>query len=356
MLNVAQDSLFLKSELYTELDDKEIYKISLQNGNMKVEITNLGCCISAIYTPDKKGEQKNIVAGFEELKDYKNNRDYFGCVLGRYANRIAGGRFSLEEKEISLSVNDGENHLHGGVAGFNKKIWDVNSLIRDQDWVGVVFEYVSRDGEEGYPGNLSVKVKYFLSHTNRLSIEYHAETDKSTPVNLSNHSYFNLTGFETPLVDNHILQINAISYTENNEHSIPTGEVVPVAGTPLNFFAPKRIGTHIDSFPVDKGFNHNFILEHHQRGAVVLAVQLKDPETGRTLKVYTDQPAIQLYTANFWDGTILGSQGQYYQPHGAVALETQAFPDSPNQPSFPNTILNPGEHYFSTTIYEFGVE
>ena len=356
MLNVDQDTLSLNSKLYGMLKGKEVFKFTLQNENISVDITNLGCCITAIYTPGIDGVKKNIVAGFEDLKDYENNRDYFGCVLGRYANRIAGGRFFLNGKEIVLSVNDGANHLHGGVDGFNKKIWDINSFIRDKDRVGVVFEYLSSDGEEGYPGNLHVKVKYILNNKNQLCIEYHAETDRATPVSLSNHSYFNLTGVETPVITDHILHINAVSYTEKNDQNLPTGNIVPVSNTPLDFLTPKKIGEHIARFPLDKGFDHNYILKHNFQGEVVLAAQLKEPATGRTLNVYTDQQAIQLYTANFWDGTIYGQQGQYYQKHGAVALETQAFPDSPNQPLFPNTILNPGEHYFSTTIYEFGVD
>ncbi|MEO6288976.1 MAG: galactose mutarotase, partial [Ginsengibacter sp.] len=189
-----------------------------------------------------------------------------------------------------------------------------------------------------------------------LSIEYNPQTDKSTPVILSNHSYFNQAGFDTPEINDHILQINATYYTENNEYSLPTGIIRKTAGTPLDFVEPKKIGNDINSFPVDKGYNHNFILESRESRAMIVAAHLSDPGSGRTLNVYTDQPAIQLYTPNSWDGSVLGSQGKYYQMHGAVALETQAYPDSPNQPSFPNTSLDPGKHYFSTTIYEFGVQ
>jgi aldose 1-epimerase len=356
MLNVGQDFLSLKSRLYGILQGKNVYKFTLQNECMSVDITNLGCSIAAIYTPGRNGIQKNIVAGFEDLKAYENNRDYFGCVLGRYANRIAGGCFFLEGKEINLSVNDSINHLHGGVEGFNKKIWDVGSVIQKEEQVYVELEYLSRDGEEGYPGNLHVKVKYILNNKNQLCIEYRAYTDKATPVSLSNHSYFNLSGFENPLITGHALQINAISYTEKNKFNVPTGNILPVSDSPLDFRKTKTIGDHINCYQTDKGFDHNFILKDHDPGEIVLAAQLKDPESGRTLKVYTDRPGIQLYTANFWDGTILGQQGQLYQKHGGVALETQAFPNSPNHPSFPNTILNPGQHYFSTTIYEFGIE
>lgn len=356
MVNVSQDTLSLNSELYGILHDKEVYKFTLQNAGIKVVITNLGCSIMAIYTQDKNGLQKNIVAGFEDIKDYAGNPDYFGCVLGRYANRIANGKFILNEKVINLSVNDNANHLHGGSEGFNKKIWKVHSTSHNDDSVSVVFEYVSRNGEEGYPGNLKAQVKYILNNKNQLRIEYTATTDMATPVSLSNHSYFNLTGFEVPTIHDHTLQLNAISYTEKNKNNTPTGTIYPLAGTPLDFITAKKIGRDIDNFLIDKGFDHNFILKRNDDEKIVCAAVLKEPVTGRTLNIYTDQPALQLYTANFWNGTTYGKQGQYYQQHGAVALETQAFPDSPNHPSFPNTILQPGERYFSTTMYEFGVD
>jgi len=356
MINISQDTLSINSELHSTVCGKEVYKFTLQNANVKLVITNLGCSIMAIYTPDKNGLQKNIVAGFENVKDYESNPEYFGCVLGRYANRIANGKFTLDEKVVNLSVNDNTNHLHGGVEGFSKKIWNVHSTNNNDDNVSVVFEYFSRNGEEGYPGNLDVKIKYTLNTKDQLCIEYAATTDMATPVNLSNHSYFNLSGFEAPTINNHSLQVNAVSYTEKNRSNIPTGNILSLIGTPLDFTVPKKIGKDIDRFLSDKGYDHNFILKNNNDKKIACAASLKEPTTGRTLTVYTDQPAIQLYTANFWDGTIYGSHDQYYQQHGAVALETQAFPDSPNQSSFPNTILQPGEYYFSTTIYEFGID
>lgn len=356
MLNKGHDILSLKRELYSILQGKELYKFTLQNEALTVEITNLGCCITAIYSPGRDGVKKNIVAGFKEIKDYQVNRDYLGCVLGRYANRIAGGRLVLNGVETRLSLNDGVNHLHGGRDGFNKKIWAVGNFATHDDHVVLVLDYLSRDGEEGYPGNLQAQVKYILNNKNQLCIEYHAETDKATPISLSNHAYFNLSGFTNPLITDHLLQINAMSYTEKNEHNVPNGNIADISNTALDFLHFKEIGQDIHRFPADQGFDHNYILDNHHPGTVILAAQLKDPESGRTLTIHTDRPAIQLYSANFWDGTILGQQGQYYQKHGAVALETQAFPDSPNHPSFPNTILHPGEHYFSTTIYEFGIE
>jgi aldose 1-epimerase len=355
MLNVRESSLSLHKKLYGVLQGKEVYQFTLQNEDVAIYISNLGCCITAIYTPCRYGLKKNIVAGFTEIRDYESNRDYFGCILGRYANRIAGGKFILNGKEIILSVNDGVNHLHGGIDGFNKKIWNIGEANQNDKEAFVEFQYLSSDGEEGYPGNLNVKVKYLLNKKNQLCIEYYAETDKATPINFSNHSYFNLTGFENPQVTGHTLQINATGYTEKNELNVPTGNIVAVSNTPLDFLSPQKIGNYINSFLPDEGFDHNFVLKYHDVNEVVFAAQLKDAATGRTLKVYTDQPGIQVYTANFWDGSILGQQG-YYQKYGAVALETQAFPDSPNHSLFPNTILNPGMHYFSTTLYEFGIE
>ncbi|RYZ22863.1 MAG: galactose mutarotase, partial [Chitinophagaceae bacterium] len=317
---------------------------------------NIGCSIMSIETPDKAGVCKNIVAGFPNIEDYLVNRDYLGCVVGRYANRIAEGKFGLGGKSFQLPVNNTPNHLHGGIAGFHKKIWETIDLIQTGDRVGVVFSYLSKDGEEGYPGNLQVTVGYSFNKKNELCIEYKAEADKPTPVNLTNHSYFNLTGFDAPVIDDHLLQVNAAFFTEKNEQNVPTGSILPVADTRLDFTKPKIIGIGINSFPRDMGYDHNFVLENRPEREVVFAAKLYDPLSGRTLTVSTSQPGIQVYTANYWDGTVKGVQGHFYQKHGAVALETQAFPDSPNQPSFPNTILYPGQVYSSKTIFAFGVE
>jgi aldose 1-epimerase len=346
---------FFSAEFYGILKGKEVYKYTLQNESIKVDITNLGCSIMAIYTKGSDQREKNIVAGFKDIKDYEINPYYFGCVIGRYANRIANGKFTLGGKNIQLSVNDGINHLHGGFEGFNKKVWKLSNTESDGDKVSVEFEYLSCDGEEGYHGNLRVKVKCILNSKNQLCIEYNADTDEATPISLTNHSYFNLSGFESPNIYEHQLYVNAENYTEKNVNNIPTGNIIPVADTPLDFRQPKNIGKDIYQFPRDKGFDHNFVLKKIFAGEIVLAAQLKDPSSGRTVTVYTDQPGIQVYTANFWDGTVEGSHGTYQQ-HGAVALETQAFPDSPNHPAFPDTILRPGQDYFSTTIYEFGIE
>jgi len=342
--------------LYDHLRGKDVYWITLRNGDTVIRITNLGCIITSIHTPDREGVRKNIVAGFEEPGNYEQNPYYFGCVVGRTINRIGGGKFLLNGDMVQLSQNDGVNHLHGGFAGFDKKIWDIAGVIHSKGEVGVVFSYTSRDGEEGYPGNLDVQVKYVLTPENRLLMEYKAVTDKRTPVNLSNHSYFNLTGFDNPLVTDHWLTVHAEKYTEKNEFNLPTGNILPISGTPLDFSTPKRIGDHIGQFPLDGGFDHNYVLEKQLPDELAPAAELYDPSTGRGLRVATDRPGLQVYTANWWDGSLYTPDGQPYAQHGAVALETQAFPDSPNQPSFPGIILEPGDTYRATTVFEFAVK
>jgi aldose 1-epimerase len=355
MLKTTRTALSVSRTRYGAVQGKDIYTLQLENGSVSITVTNLGCAIVAVYAPDRLGNRKNIVAGLDDITQYQHNDYYLGCVIGRYANRIANGRFLLEEKEVLLSVNNAPNHLHGGVAGFNKKVWELVSLIEEESKVGVVFECLSPDGEEGYPGNLRVQVKYTLDQHNRLGIYYSAVTDQCTPVNLTNHSYFNLAGFETPVILDHHLQVNAGCYTEKNERNIPTGTILPVAGTPLDFSTPKKIGKDISLLLSDQGYDHNFVINRIQEGELVPAALLSEPQSGRLLRVFTDQPAIQVYTANFWDGSLLGQQQQPYVKHGAIALETQAFPDSPNHPGFPNTILHPGDTYRSATVYQFEV-
>jgi aldose 1-epimerase len=345
-------ALQLNSKQVGTLHGGPLHLITLQNNHITIHITNLGCAIMAIYTPDRNGAMKNIVAGFSHPQDYANNPCYFGCVVGRYANRIAGGRFMLDGRPVQLSVNNNNNHLHGGFEGFHTRVWTLEALQSEDDHVGVVLAYASRDGEEGYPGNLKAQVKYMLNQQNQLAVSYTAVTDKRTPVNFTNHSYFNLGGFEQ-LITDHILQVNADYYTEKNEHNAPTGRILPLAGTCADFTVATRIGDNINQFPRDKGFDHNYVLQ--QNGSSAPAATLEDPLTGRYLQVFTDRPGMQVYTANYWDGSITGQQGRAYVQHGAVALETQAFPDSPNHAAFPNTILEPGAVYESTTVYAFGV-
>ena len=319
---------------------------TLKNGTTTVRITNIGCSIMSIHTPDRNGVLDNIVAGFADPKRYLDNPWYFGCIAGRYANRIGAGRFSIDGKDIQLTVNNGGNHLHGGFAGFHKKAWNIEHANDSE----VLFTYTSPDGEEGYPGELHAQVRYALDANNKLALTYTATTDKRTPVNLTNHSYFNLSGFRQPTIADHQLMVRAARFTEKNGDNLPTGRILPVSGTPLDLSSPTALGPRIAQLPADKGFDHNFVLDGKGLAAVCY-----EQTTGRILRIYTDQPGIQVYTANWWDGAITGAHEVPYQQHGGVALETQGFPDSPNQPGFPNTILDPGETYQANTVFEFDV-
>ncbi len=356
-MQTITQSLNVSRRYYGLVDGNEVHSFTLKNDFVEIEITNLGCIILSIKTPDKSGVVKNIVAGFKTIEEYKQNTFYFGCVVGRYTNRIANGTFKIDDKTYHLMLNDGVNNLHGGKEGFDKKVWDVQQIISDETEAGVEFSYISKDSEEGFPGTLTVSVSYILNQKNELIIHYKAVTDKATPVSLTNHSYFNLTGFENDSVLNHSLTIYSDEYTEKNQHNQPTGKLMNVDNTVFDFRSEKMIGTDInnDVLKEDKGYDHNFVLKHTHSDTLVHAAHLQEDETGRQLDVFTTAPAIQVYTANFFDGSIKGAQNIIYNKHSAVALETQAFPDSPNHPHFPNTILHPGEEYNSTTIYAFGI-
>lgn len=334
-------------------DDSTIKRIILKNNELTVELTTIGASIVAIHTPDKNGVIKNIVAGFKELSQYNINRDYLGCIVGRYANRIANGRFTLNDQPYQLTINDGVNHLHGGVEGFHLKHWVIENYSANEDACSVIFSCSSLDGEEGYPGNMQISVHYKLSG-NQVVLHYTATTDKSGPVNLTNHSYFNLSGFDQASITDHTLQINANYYTEKSALNTPTGEILPVADTDLDFRTPKAIGKGINGFPADLGYDHNFVLQSKKE--IIKAAVLKDPDSRRVVSVYTNKPGIQLYTANFWDGTTIGTQHTAYGKHGAVVLETQLFPDSVNHPHFPDSILKPDEVYDYTTIFQFDID
>ena len=330
-----------------ETDGKKIYLFTLTNKNgTEVKITNYGGVVTSWKATDKSGNKTKIVLGFDDLKGYLSSPPYFGAVIGRYGNRIAKGKFKLEGKEYTLASNNGKNHLHGGNKGFDKVVWDVAPLA---DTISsVTLNYLSKDGEEGYPGNLKVAVKYTLKDADELLIEYDAETDKATPVNLTNHSYFNLTGDITNTVLNHTLMIDADKYTPVDTTLIPTGELKDVTGTPFDFRKPKLIGADINSVP--GGYDHNFVLNrkgnHLQRVAV-----LSDSTTGRQLEVFTTEPGLQFYSGNFLNGTLKTTDGKLINKHTGLCLETQHFPDSPNEPAFPSTILQPGKKYHTVTKY-----
>jgi aldose 1-epimerase len=336
-----------------ESDDKKVHLFTLVNNNgVQVKITNYGGTITSWVAPDSKGNKSSIVLGFNELAGYlaKPSPPYFGATIGRYGNRIADAKFTLDGNTYTLAANNGKNHLHGGEKGFDKVVWEASPL--NAGTPSLTLNYTSIDGEEGYPGNLKVSVKFTLSDDNELTIEYNAETDKATPVNLTNHSYFNLTGDITnPIVD-HSLMIDADRYTPVDTTLIPTGELAPVKGTPFDFTKPHKIGERIDTVP--GGYDHNWVL--NKKGAdLAMVATLTEPTTGRKLEVYTTEPGLQFYSGNFLDGTIKTSDGKPINKHTAMCLETQHFPDSPNKPAFPNTILKPGEKYHTTTKYKLVV-
>ena len=340
-----------------EVNGKAIDLYTLKNANGVVaQITNFGGKVVNLWTPDKDGNFDDIVLGFDNIDDYLvTSEKYFGSLIGRYGNRIANGQFSLNDTVYTLAQNNGENALHGGIVGYNNVVWDADQ----KDDQTLVLTYLSADGEEGYPGNLEVKVQYQLTDDNELKIEYWATTDKATPINLTHHSFFNLKGEGNGTVNDHIVQINADKYTPVDAGLIPTGELAPVEGTPMDFREPTAIGARIyadfEQLKFGNGYDHNWVLNAADEG-LTFAAKVKEPETGRTMEVYTNEPGMQFYGGNFLDGTVSGKKGLPYVFRGAFCMETQHFPDSPNKPEFPSTILEPGDEYYSICVYKYGVE
>lgn len=331
------------------INTDSILKYTLSNKQgMRVSIINYGGTITNIFVPDNKGEMGDVVLGFDSLSGYLQKDDpYFGSLVGRYANRIANASFTLDGKKYDLAANNNGNSLHGGLKGFDKVIWKVEKFNEKS----IQLYYKSSDGEEGYPGDLRVYVDYILLDDNSLHIVYSAITDKATPVNLTNHSYFNLSAGKEATILDHELMIAASRYTEVNDVLIPTGKLPEVKGGPMDFNKAKPVGKDIAS--VKGGYDHNWVLDkNHESG---LVASLYDPGSGRLLEVFTSEPGIQFYSGNFLDGSLTGKKGIRYVLHGGCCLEAQHFPDSPNQPSFPNTILKPGEEYNQQTIYKFSV-
>jgi aldose 1-epimerase len=334
----------------------DIYKLTNSRG-AEVKITNYGGTVTSLKVPDRQGKFADVVLGFDNLDDYLKATAFFGAIIGRYGNRIAKGRFTLHGVEYKLAVNNGENHLHGGIKGFDKVVWNARP-VKLPNGAALVLTYLSKDGEEGYPGNLSVKVVYTLTNTNDLKIDYSATTDKDTVVNLTHHSYFNLSGQGNGDILNHQLWINAERFTPTDAGSIPTGELRNVHGTPFDFTRPTAIGARInqddEQLKLAKGYDHNFVL-NGQMGVLRRVARASDPASGRVLEVWTTEPGIQFYTGNFLDGTLTGKDGKVYQQRYGFCLETQHYPDSPNKPSFPTTTLRKGARYHTTTIYRFSV-
>ncbi len=335
---------------------EKIFLYTLRNDHgITIKITNYGGIVTSVETPDKNGKKANIALGFKSLEDYLSNAyvgncPYFGCIAGRYANRIAKGKFSIGGRVYTLPVNNGENCLHGGITGFDKVIW-VPNMIEKPDLVGVEMKYRSIHMEEGFPGNLDVTLTYTLNHKNEFHIDYNATTDKKTVINLTNHTYLNLSGNNDTILE-HILQLNAKTKTVNDAGLIPTGEIAEVAGTPFDFTTPATIGSRIGGLP--DGYDTNFILNNPDSKLVKAGV-LSEESSGRTVEVFTTEPGIQLYTG-YYIPEMTGKNGEKLGRFAGLALETQHYPDSPNHPEFPSTSLKPGEVFKSKTVYKFGIK
>ena len=332
-----------------------LYTLTNSSG-LQIGVIDLGATIVNLMAPDRDGQFADIVLGFDNPQQYITDSPYFGTVVGRYGNRIANGQFELDGETYTLAKNNSGHHLHGGDVGFDKRLWTVTSSNPNR----LEMKLVSPDGDEGYPGELTVRVTYTLDEDNRLTVDYYATTDKPTVVNLTQHSYFNLAGHSAGSAMDHELLINAERYTEVDSELIPTGQLPYVVGTPLDFRQPVAVGARIDEkYPQlvnGGGYDHNWVLTEKAASGSEPAAKVRDPKTGRTLVIYTEEPGIQFYAGNFLDGSIVGKEDAVYNYRNTVVLETQHFPDSPNRPDFPSTRLNPGEVYKTRTVFEFGVE
>jgi aldose 1-epimerase len=334
-------------------DGRPVHLFTLTNrGGMVAKITTLGAILTELHVPDRAGRVTNVVLGFDNLERYLKGHPAFGSTIGRVANRIANARFTLDGREYTLAANAGRHHIHGGRVGFHQRVWEAQPLPEQPDHGAVEFRYSSPDGEEGYPGRLEVRVTYTLTDANELRVDYVARTDKPTPVNLTNHSYYNLAGSGDVL--GHVLELNADRYTPADADLIPTGEIAPVKDTPLDFTAPTAIGARIDQLrPRPNGYDHNYVINRTGPG-LVFAARVVEPQSGRVLEVWTTEPGVQLFTANFFDGTMTGTGGVIYPRHAGFCLETQHYPDSINKPQFPSVVLRPDGVFRSTTSFRFG--
>jgi len=323
------------------------------SGGMKVKLTNYGAITVGLEVPDANGNLADVTLGYDTLEGWLGSTSYFGATVGRYANRIAKGKFTLDGKTYTLATNNDENHLHGGIKGFDKRLWDAETVETDGA-VGVKFTYLSKDGEEGFPGNLKVTATYTLNNDNEFKAEFSATTDKPTVVNLAHHTYWNLAGPAAGDVLGHELMLAADKYTPVDAGLIPTGELKDVKGTPMDFTTPTAIGARIAR--VEGGYDHNFVLRNQDSGKIALAARVLEPKSGRVMEIRTDQPGIQFYSGNFLDGAVTGKGGVAYKKHYGFCLETQHYPDSPNKPDFPTVVLRPGETYTHTMIHKFSTK
>ncbi|MVT06893.1 aldose epimerase family protein [Chitinophaga tropicalis] len=361
-MSTNKDSLSLEgsipaSKFDSTVDGKQVKLYYLKsNGSVQVAITNYGAKIVALLAPDKQGKLEDVELGYDNIAQYVSTKErYYGGIVGRYGNRIAKGKFKVDGKEYTLAQNNGQNHLHGGKKGFNDVVWDAEQ----PDAHTLKLHYLSKDGEEGYPGNLDITLTYELTDSNELKISYQATTDKATVVNLTNHSFFNLHGAGNGDINDHIMMINADKFTPVDSTLIPTGKLEDVKGTPMDFTTPTAIGDRVDNnfeqLKFGKGYDHNYVL-NKKGNELSLAATVLEPQSGRYLEVWTNEPGVQFYGGNFLDGTDKGKEGKTYVHRGAFCLETQHYPDSPNQPSFPSVVLKPGETYNSVCVYKFGVK
>ncbi|MET9120738.1 aldose epimerase family protein [Streptomyces sp. NPDC004528] len=344
-------------ELFGRLaDGTKVHRWSLANGGTRLKVISYGGIVQSLEIPDRHGRYANVSLGYGDLASYVAGTTFFGATIGRYGNRIAGGRFTLDGKSYQLSVNDGVNSLHGGAKGFNTKVWDVEGFTSGSD-VGLRLHYTSIDGEMGYPGTLRVTVTYTLTRHGDWRIDYEATTDKATVVNLTNHTYYNLAGEGSGGIYDHELTLAAGRFTPTDAGLIPTGELAKVAGTPFDFRRAKPVGRDIRAghpqLVTAKGFDHNWVLDKGVTARPEHIATLRDPGSGRTLRIATDQPGVQFYSGNFLDGTLVGTSGRTYRQGDGMCLETQHFPDSPNRPAFPSTVLRPGSTYRTTTVHSF---
>jgi aldose 1-epimerase len=348
-----------KSDFGVTKDGRDVDLYTLTNANgMVAKITTYGGTLTELWAPDRNGQMEDIVLGFDTVEPYETISPYFGSTVGRYGNRIGKGTFTLDGREYTLATNNDQNHLHGGLKGFDKVVWKADPF-QNESGVGLKLRYLSADMEEGYPGNLDVTVTYTLTNKNELKIDYLAKTDKPTIVNLTNHAYFNLAGQGDGKILDHQLMINADAFTPVDDGLITTGEIRPVEGTPFDFREFTAIGKRIDAddqqIKFGGGYDHNWVLNKNN-GGMTLAAKVFEPTSGRLMEIYTDEPGVQFYAGNFLDGTITGKMGKVYPHRSGLCLETQHYPDSPNKPNFPPVTLRPGQTYKTTTVHKFSTK